>query len=178
MRNDKALKSVNDPRDLETEALRLLYAVSKVGFEEVESKTGITRHKLNRWARDNEKIDEMVLNELLLDFGISKKFVRTAKGHWDATGEERTARFEEIVKDSIKIQRFKGGIQLRRVVDLVEKMDSNDSEIVINLCHSLLQAKNSTSLRSILSLIFNLPKSFYDRTLRHLLDLEKSIYEK
>ncbi|WP_246839342.1 hypothetical protein [Leptospira licerasiae] len=178
MKKVKGLESLKNQKDLGTEAKRLLFAVKNVGLKEVESKTGVTQHTLQRWARNNDKIDDILLNELLLECGISKLFVRTGKGRWEAATEERVDRFNELVKDAVNAKQVTEDVQLKRVMDLVIKLDLGDKELIINMCHKLLQEKKNKFLRSLLSLVFNLPKVVFEAAYKLLLGLEKDLYGK
>ncbi|WP_244283266.1 hypothetical protein [Leptospira neocaledonica] len=178
MKKVKDLESLKNQRAQSTEAKRLLFAVKNVGFKEVESKTGVTQHTLQRWARNNDKIEDMLLNELLLECGISKIYVRTWKGRWEASTEERVDRFNELVKDAVNNQQVKEDVQLKRIMDLVVKLDLGDKELIINMCHKLLQEKKNDFLRSLISLLFNLPKAILETAYKLLLGLEKNLYDK
>lgn len=178
MKKVRDLESLKNQRVLGTEAKRLLFAVKNVGFKEVENKTGVTQHTLQRWARNNDKIDDMLLNELLLECGISKIYVRAWKGRWEATTEERVARFNELVKDAVNTKQVKEDVQLIRIMDLVVKLDLGDKELIINMCHKLLQEKKNKFLRSLIALVFNLPKTIFETAYKALLGVEKDLYDK
>ncbi|PJZ75817.1 hypothetical protein CH365_16910 [Leptospira neocaledonica] len=105
-------------------------------------------------------------------------YVRTWKGRWEASTEERVDRFNELVKDAVNNQQVKEDVQLKRIMDLVVKLDLGDKELIINMCHKLLQEKKNDFLRSLISLLFNLPKAILETAYKLLLGLEKNLYDK
>ncbi|MCR1794872.1 hypothetical protein [Leptospira sp. id769339] len=176
MKKFKDLDSQNAEQGVGTEAQRLLFAAQKVGFDEVEEKVGLKQHKLQRWARTNAEIDELILNELLIECGISKFFVRTGKGRWKASTDEIFARFEELI-ETVKFQKGKENTQQSRIVTLIDKLSSRDRELIIAMCYKLIQEQRNSALRAVLTMIFNFPKSFFENIHRFLLDLEKKLFD-
>ncbi|WP_244280442.1 hypothetical protein [Leptospira saintgironsiae] len=177
------MKKVKDPETLKpsraqgSEGKRLLYAVQQYGIQGAVEKVNITQHTFQRWARNDDKIEELVLNELLIQLGISKIYVKTGKGIWQASSEEQMAIFGDIVTDLVKSQKVKEDIQMKRVIDLALKLELTDKELIINLCHKLLQEKKNKDLRSAISLILSLPRSSYELAYKQLLSLEKKVYD-
>ncbi|MEI7014477.1 hypothetical protein [Leptospira licerasiae] len=177
------MKKVKDPkmlkssRALGSEGKRLLYAVQQYGIQRAVERINITQHTFQRWARNDDKIEELVLNELLIQLGISKIYVKTGKGNWQASTEEQMSIFGDLVTDLVKSQKVKEDVQMKRVIDLAFKLELTDKELLINLCHKLLQEKKNKDLRSAISLTMNLPRSSYELAYKQLLSLEKKVYD-
>ncbi|WP_243396303.1 hypothetical protein [Leptospira hartskeerlii] len=177
------MKKVKDPetlkssRALGSEGKRLLYAVQQYGIQRAVEKVKITQHTFQRWARNDDKIEELILNELLIQLGISKIYIKTGKGLWQASTEEQISIFGDQVADLVKSQKVKEDVQMRRVIDLALKLELTDKELIINLCHKLLQEKKNKDLRSAISLTMNLPRSSYELAYKQLLSLEKKVYD-
>ncbi|WP_244243506.1 hypothetical protein [Leptospira andrefontaineae] len=170
-------ESLKPSRALGSEGKRLLHAVQQYGIQEAVEKINITQHTFQRWARNDEKIEELVLNEVLIQLGISKIYVKTGKGIWQANAEEQLSIFGDLVTDLVKSQKVKEDVQMKRVIDLALKLELADKELIINFCHKLLQEKKNKDLRSAISLIMNLPRSSYELAYKQLLSLEKKVYD-
>ncbi|GBF40043.1 hypothetical protein [Leptospira johnsonii] len=177
------MKKVKDPetlkpsRALGSEGKRLLHAVHQYGIQRAVERVNITQHTFQRWARNDDKIEELILNELLIQLGISKTYIKTGKGIWQATTEEQMSIFGDLVTDLVKSQKVKEDVQMKRVIDLTLKLELSDKELLINVCHKLLQEKKNKNLRSVISLILNLPRSSYESAYKQLLSLEKKVYD-
>ncbi|EIE02278.1 hypothetical protein LEP1GSC185_0907 [Leptospira licerasiae serovar Varillal str. VAR 010] len=85
--------------------------------------------------------------------------------------------FGDLVTDLVKSQKVKEDVQMKRVIDLAFKLELTDKELLINLCHKLLQEKKNKDLRSAISLTMNLPRSSYELAYKQLLSLEKKVYD-
>ncbi|MGJ4746033.1 hypothetical protein ACQV5M_06710 [Leptospira sp. SA-E8] len=177
------MKKVKDPetlkssRALGSEGKRLLHAVHEYGMQRAVEKVNITQHTFQRWARNDDQIEELILNELLIQLGISKTYVKTGKGVWQATTEEQTSIFGDLVTDLVKSQKVTEDVQMKRIIDLSLKLELSDRELLINVCHKLLQEKKNKNLRSVISLVMNLPRSVYELAYKQLLNLEKKAYD-
>ncbi|MGJ4787804.1 hypothetical protein [Leptospira koniambonensis] len=177
------MKKIKDPealkpaRALGSEGKRLLYAVQQYGIQGAVEKVNITQHTFQRWARNDDRIEELVLNEVLIQLGISKIYVKTGKGIWQASAEEQLSIFGNQVNELVKSQKIKEDVQMKRVIDLSLKLEFADKELIINLCHKLLQEKKNKEIRSAISLTMNLPRSSYELAYKQLLSLEKKVYD-
>ncbi|TGM87928.1 hypothetical protein [Leptospira licerasiae] len=160
------------------EAKRLLSVVKDIGMREVVGKTGITEHTFQRWAREDEQIKELYLNELMLLFGISKKYIRTGRGDWKATAEERLVRYNELIQISLSTPKDADDLQTRRLMDMVQRLDSEDKELILGMFHKLLQEKKNKTFRSLITLILTLPQRIFESAHKLMNRLAKDNYSK
>ncbi|TGL35491.1 hypothetical protein EHQ52_05910 [Leptospira koniambonensis] len=96
---------------------------------------------------------------------------------WQASAEEQLSIFGNQVNELVKSQKIKEDVQMKRVIDLSLKLEFADKELIINLCHKLLQEKKNKEIRSAISLTMNLPRSSYELAYKQLLSLEKKVYD-
>ncbi|EJZ42286.1 hypothetical protein LEP1GSC178_0065 [Leptospira licerasiae str. MMD4847] len=139
----------------------------------VEAKTGITQHTFQRWARNNESIEDILLRELLIQYRVSIKYIRTGIGHWKVTDKERIELYQKLLLDDINAHRESEDFQYNRIIALAERLSSEDRELIISVSHKLLQEKKNKTLRSLGSLILTFPQNFYKTAFLKLRGLQR-----
>ncbi|MCR1794878.1 hypothetical protein [Leptospira sp. id769339] len=175
---------MNSKEDLSTIGKRFMYALRMKGYisnkdiADFAKKHKKSESTIYRYARGDSAIPESFLDSLLNKESISKYFITKSKGVWKASLEEKMSLFDkdtEVLKWSKK---KKEDLNFARMLYLCRDLKEGELDLLGRIAAELQLVNDKGRLRSLLSIILDLPPVGRETCLHYCMKIEKAHFKK